>query len=229
MSDWTIRRVPSDFSWPLGKTWHGYTNPWPGPTPCMTCMGIGLNEPCRKLHHTFRSWAPKLTRDEAAYLVENGVTPKEVAKLQERHPESDNPVVRSLLVEARANRKGFWGLCEDCNGEGEVPNTNPAVVHLYEKVNLYETWEPVHPPVGTAWQLWRIDDGNPGPVSPVFQSPEELARFCSKKFKGQMSLKKWMEWILQDGELDVQPVRPIFSASLDFDLDEPKKNPYILN
>lgn len=228
MSDWTVRRVPSDFAWPLNKTWHGYVNPWPGPTPCMTCMGIGLNEPCRKLHHTFRSWAPKLTRDEVEYLLQEGVTQKEVEKLKARHPESDNPILRSLLVEVRARRKGFWGLCEDCDGEGEVENTNPAVAQLYEKVNLYETWEPVHPPVGTAWQMWKVTGSNPGPASPVFDSPEELARFCAKNFKG-LTLKKWLEWILRDGELDVQPVRPIFSAKLDFDLDEPAENPYSLN
>ena len=227
MSEWTIRRVPIDFSWPLGKTWHGAVNPWPGPTPCMTCMGIGLNAACRKLHHTFRSWAPKMTKDEAAYLLQEGVTEEEIEKVRQRHPESDTPVVRSILVEVRARRKGIWGLCDMCAGVGDVLNVNPAVVSLYAKVNLYESWEPVNPPVGTAWQLWETED-NPSPRSPVFATAEELARYCVKNFK-KLSLKKWMEWILKEGELDVLPVRPIFSAKLDFDLDEPAENPYNLN
>jgi len=187
-------------------------------------MGIGLNESCRKLHHSFRSWAPKMTLAEEKVLLDEGVTPQEVKRVKARHSEMDTPIVRAILVETRAKRKGFWGVCNDCKGEGEVANLNPAIVSMYAKVNLFETWEPTLPPSGVGWQLWEMED-DPSPHSPVFETPEELAKFCAKSLSGPV--KDWLEWIQEEGYLEVVPVEPIFFTSLDGPMA--KKKEYQLN
>lgn len=147
----------------------------------------------KKLADRFRSWAPRLTIEEQKHLLEKGVTIKEIKRLRHRLPHSDTPVIRMLLVEFRARRKGFWGQCAVCKGEGFVPNPNPAVKTLYEGVNLFNEWEVTEPPHGAGWQLW--DDPEGAPISPVFNSPESLAQWCVKKFKKPNDAKEWEKWI----------------------------------
>jgi len=194
---WFIKRVPVDFDWPLGQIWHGYVNPWPGPIPCPECMGDGFNPETRKLHATFRSWAPNLTKEEQQKLLEKGPTLKEIKRLKRRIEGSDTPLIRLLLVEIRAKRKGLWGACSKCGGDQQIQNPNPAVSLLYEGVHLHNEWKPVEPPTGEGWQLWENQAPEGRPVSPVFGSPPELAFWCAHAFDTEFAEEDWFEWIVK--------------------------------
>ncbi len=174
-----VKRVPLGFAWPPGETWSGYLNPWPGPTPCAPCGVTGLNKATKRLLDRFGSWAPRMTKAEMDELLRLGHPPDEIEALRQRKG-CHNPLLRHALVGLRAKRKGLYGACLACGGEGFVPNVNPAVERLYAAVNLYEEWEPVEPPSGPGWQLW-IDRN--GPVSPVFPSSEALAEWCAATYK----------------------------------------------
>ena len=45
----TLKRVPLDFKWPLGRIWKGYINSHRGPRECPECHGAGLNNGTRQI------------------------------------------------------------------------------------------------------------------------------------------------------------------------------------
>jgi len=194
-----------DFAWPLGLTWHGYENPWPGPVPCPTCLATGLNEQSRKLYQRFRSWAPKMTLAEEVCLLDSGVTKQEVLRVRRRQNGFDTPTLRSRLTEIRAQRRGVWGPCANCNGEQFVPNPNPSVVALYSGVNLFDEWVPIEPPFGSGWQLWEKPAPEGFPVSPVCANAESLATWCVENLTPPY--EDWLEWI-QNNEEDRRVLGP---------------------
>lgn len=108
---------------------------------------------------------------------------------------------RWILIEARATRLGVFGLCENCEGEGIVWANDEAKA-------TYESWEEYEPPEGEGYQLWETtSEGSPS--SPVFQSAEELARWCvdgatifgSNKAPYETWLKMFQEDSIEDGSL----------------------------
>lgn len=212
MAQRTVKRISPDFKWRLGEVWHGYENPWPGPVHCPSCLTTGFNPETKKLHDTFRSWAPKLTRAEAEEILEKGVTPEEIEDVKNRAPHSDTPILKATLVEARAKRKSVWGQCASCEGSGWVPNPNPAVSTLYQGVNLFEEWEPTEPPHGSAWQLWSEPLG--APLSPIFSNPIDLVEWCVKKFK-RPGREEWVKWVESFKDVSPPSTRPPFRIQSD--------------
>ncbi len=77
-----------------------------------------------------------------------------------------------LVIKARCERDGVPYLCQTCNGECQFWPSPEA-----EK--LYDEWEKVEPPAGEGWQMWETTSEG-SPISPVFQSPEGLARWLTK-------------------------------------------------
>lgn len=78
---------------------------------------------------------------------------------------------RGVCVEARCRREGLPYRCAFCEGDGEVwpsPEVKAAS----------EAWEPEEPPVGEGWQMWETTSEG-SPISPVFATPEELARWLA--------------------------------------------------
>lgn len=95
-----VKRVRSDFDWPLEQTWVGYLNPYSEHRKsCAACGGTGLNPPTRQISEDWydhdghgtrwdytrnrdgravgvvgdcRRWCDKLTQDEVDALVEAG-------------------------------------------------------------------------------------------------------------------------------------------------------------
>lgn len=60
--------------------------------------------------------------------------------------------------------------CAHCKGEGSF--ITKANQHLVEQ------WTRIEPPKGEGYQMWQsVSDG---PISPVFQSARELARYCAQ-------------------------------------------------
>lgn len=74
-----------------------------------------------------------------------------------------------IVVHDRCKALGVSDECDVCQGHGTT-ETYPG-----QRAEA-EAWEPTQPPIGDGWQLWEtVTEGSP--ISPVFATPEELARW----------------------------------------------------
>lgn len=110
-----------------------------------------------------------------------------------------------ICTEVRAKHLGVYGLCEYCNGEGEIWQS--------DKIRkLSEKWKSFDPPIGEGYQLWE-DTSEGSPDSPVFSTLEALCEWCETNattfanFKA--SKEKWFE-MLNDGFVKEQQGNVIF-------------------
>lgn len=99
-----------------------------------------------------------------------------------------------VCIEARCERAGVGYECSACDGEAVVwPSP--------EAKQAYESWEPIPPPDGEGYQIWEnVTEGSP--VSPVFATPEELARHMAANGVGLTSgttYEMWLEFIRRPG------------------------------
>lgn len=98
------------------------------------------------------------------------------------------------IMKAECARTNVPTACAHCEGEGshwESPE--------YEK--LAEDWTPVEPPAGEGYQIWEtVSEGSP--ISPVFATPEELARWMTGRAWGAdkgSSYDTWLKFIRGPG------------------------------
>ena len=183
----TIKRVPLDFDWPLDKRWQGYLNPHY--RKCPSCEG-GYGPGYKELEALVRLI---LLAGESAtsgkpphpYLRQWGIgfnapLPKELAAvasgLAEREPFGpfgyDSVaawVATKKIVAAAGLDAEAFSACQHCGGHGVDP----------EVYATYEAWEPSEPPAGDGWQMWETTSEG-SPQTPVFRTPEELARYCAE-------------------------------------------------
>ena len=77
------------------------------------------------------------------------------------------------VCKAEAKRQGIDEIyCPNCGGEGHCWPSPESKAQA-------EAWEPTEPPTGEGYQMWEtVSEGSP--ISPVFATPEELARFMSE-------------------------------------------------
>lgn len=82
--------------------------------------------------------------------------------------------------------------CPACDGEGTLWSSAEAK-------DRAEKWEQEEPPAGDGWQLWEtVSEGSP--VSPVFASPEELARWLTDSGENDgMTFDRWLKFITGPG------------------------------
>lgn len=94
---------------------------------------------------------------------------------------------RHIAIEARCELLGFETTCPRCEGSGTLGTEEERKAH--------EEWEMPDPPEGEGYQLWQsISEG--GPVSPVFATPEELAKWLADGYtvaNRPFSEEEWME------------------------------------
>lgn len=161
-----VRRVPLDFAHPIGKVWDGFLNPHY--RPCPECEA---------------GWSKSYNRLQKA-----------LTDLMWHTPEDGDPNIAKITtyLAGRAPRGGFmghdsgdmwsackklgklaglppkWYECPHCQGHGVDPL-------VYE---AYEAWKPTGPPAGDGWQMWETTSEG-SPVSPVFATAEELARWLA--------------------------------------------------
>lgn len=77
---------------------------------------------------------------------------------------------KSICVKARAESLGVYGVCEHCQGDGEIWQSEEI-----KKMN--ENWENFGPPEGEGFQLWSTTtEGHP--MTPVFATLEALCEYC---------------------------------------------------
>ena len=103
-----------------------------------------------------------------------------------------------ILCRHRAQQAGVYGQCEHCKGEGTLYRDDAARQQV-------EDWTETEPPEGPGWQLWEtVSEGSP--LSPVFASPEELARWCTDNAwldtTHKTSYEAWLRMIQTEDGVD---------------------------
>jgi hypothetical protein len=74
-----------------------------------------------------------------------------------------------ICVKARCKKLRVSSQCKECKGKGYIWRSKEAM-------RYHNAWRSKEPPAGDGWQIWEtVSEGSP--VSPVFATPEELARW----------------------------------------------------
>ncbi|AFU88177.1 hypothetical protein CcrColossus_gp307 [Caulobacter phage CcrColossus] len=99
----------------------------------------------------------------------------------------------SIVIRSRCERAGQPTTCTHCGGHGDIWASK-------EDEARYNAWKPTPPPEGEGWQIWEtVSEGSP--ITPVFRTPEELARYKARHPYGtdKASYESWMKFLLGDG------------------------------
>lgn len=223
------RRVPLDFDWPMNKTWEGYLMPAKlHEETCETCDGHGDT--------TARQWA----QASAAMLMMLAEDVREQERGRPMHPYFDNystygygsrpskdileltsglagrgprfmghdsidnwNALKAIIIAAGLDPE-TWGICQDCKGNGSTEK------YPGQRKDANE-WKRSDPPKGAGWQMWEnVSEGSP--VSPVFETPEELADWLSESgatlfARHKATKERWLRIILGEdmGEVEIAP------------------------
>ncbi len=219
-----LKRVPLDFDCPIDETWIGFLNPhYKHSRDCPFCEGSAFNPETRQIaddwydfENTGARWCDNITQDEVDALVEGGrlcewrgqdnggyvKVPRTAAEVNAANARGSglfgelchDAINRWICVETRAKRLGVYGHCAYCDEDGTLWRTP-------EDKAACEAWEPTPPPEGDGYQLWQtVSEG--GPISPVFATPEELARHMTTTrwgADGGTSYETWLALIRGPG------------------------------
>lgn len=176
---------------------------------------IAIVRECTRLCMLFnRQWSHHLNQDDVNALVEAGrlmdfTHTWEKGKGWERKdppyvPTAAEVNVWSLsgfghdsincwrVIRAECERQGWPVSCTHCLGR---PDRALAV----EAKAAYEGWEaPDGPPKGEGWQMWEtVTEGSP--ISPVFATGEELARWLAEHESRDGTYEQWCRMIFGGG------------------------------
>lgn len=199
-----VKRVPLDFNWPIGKTYHGYLMPknlCPGK--CIDCGQSGYNPATHQIEEDFydsqrtgKRWVNNITQDEVQALVDED----RLYDFTHRwSPEQRKWIRREDNYIPTAHEINEWsrhGLAHDAINRCILIETRATRLGVYgkcEKCNgrgyiyknkeqevAHDAWERTHPETGSGWQMWEnTSDGSP--ISPVFATPELLATWLAEK------------------------------------------------
>ena len=93
-----------------------------------------------------------------------------------------------IVVKAECERLGIDRWCPDCGGEGSVWDSP-------EDKARADAWTDFEPDEGPGWQLWEtVSEGSP--ISPVFSSAGELARWLANdEGSGAAGVAKWEQFL----------------------------------
>lgn len=223
------KRVPLDFDHPINEIWPGYLLPesleeescadcdrqgcttarlW---LTAMTSQILLLSDDLRNqqqgrdMHPYFRDSATHGygTRPTQDILeLTTGLAGREPSFIG--HDSIDTMRATQKIVQAAGLDPKTWGICSTCEGHGSTEK------YAGQRDDA-ENWEPEDPPTGDGYQLWSTTtEGHP--VSPVFATPEELARHLADTntslFGSQgASYDRWINIIKGDdmGETHIAP------------------------
>lgn len=204
-----IKRVPTDFQWPEGKVWEGFIQPdsirghscpdcsygytaageWVDHIASLLLMldtDLDAQERGRPLHPWLQAINYPGKRPSADI--------RELATALAGRPASfmgHDAINRGHATQAIVKAAGLpegWGICPTCNGSAWKYDSP-------EQKAASESWEPTEPPTGDGWQLWEtVSEGSP--VSPVFDTPEGLARHLTTP---TLSYKDAVAWVTGPG------------------------------
>jgi hypothetical protein len=201
-----VKRVALDFDWPLNKRWEGFMNPHY--RACGACEGGSTTDALwlDSLVHllmlagsdgargSFHPWLKELPLAHASGPTARfaGLTTGLAGRAPSMmgHDGIDRWVATKKIL-AAAGLPEDWGYCQVCKGAGIDPEVKEA----------YEAWTETEPPAGEGWQLWEtISEGSP--ISPVFATPEGLAKWLSRsKSWGacETSYERWLAFLTGPG------------------------------
>lgn len=93
-------------------------------------------------------------------------------------------------MKTRAAREGVSLECSHCKGTGSIEK-------FKGQRKAAKKWKPLEPPKGKAWQIWEtVSEGSP--VTPAFDTPEELAAHWAKASSGT-EYNNALAWIIGPG------------------------------
>jgi hypothetical protein len=169
------------------------------------CEGDGVpegavwrGEPCRRFkghdggHHPRPSEWVTVPRTAA-----------EVNAMQHREDgsmamDAHDGINRHILIRTRCKLLGLTRECPRCEGHGTVFRDDAHKA-------AYDAWEPQEIPTGEGWQIWSTTSEG-SPITPVFETPEECARYASLNCTPFASIKwsydQWLEWITDGHPVD---------------------------
>lgn len=107
------------------------------------------------------------------------LTAAEVNARQKNMLDSHDGINRMILIQFRCQQLGIDMECPTCKGYSSVESYPGQRAEA-------EAWEPTPPPTGDGWQLWETTSEG-SPVSPVFRTGEELARWLTTAEGGHAS------------------------------------------
>lgn len=109
------------------------------------------------------------------------------------HDAIDRWSIKKGLVEAAGLDPESFGICPECEGHGHHPD------------DTFDDWEETPPPEGDGWQLWETTSRG-SPVSPVFESAEDLATWCGDNAtwfaSEKMGREQWLHMFVK-GTTDI--------------------------
>lgn len=204
-----LRRVALDFDWPLNKVWAGFVNEHyrkcphceNGTTRARARLGDLVSLLMLSGKDARRGKAHPYFYDAPLHYTAGMIPPsKDMVELTTGlagrapsfmgHDSCDKWSAEKKII-AAAGLPENWGICPHCEGEAMDPACKEA----------YEAWEPTPPPKGDGYQIWEtVSEGSP--ISPVFATPEELARHMAGTRWGAdqgTSYETWMKFILGPG------------------------------
>jgi len=104
-----------------------------------------------------------------------------------------NDVSQWIVMEARCKRMGVSPTCSHCEDGTLWPSP--------EVKKLHDTWEKIEPAEGIGYQIWEtVTEGSP--ITPVFETPEELAEWAAANPYGAddgTTKEQWLKFILGPG------------------------------
>ena len=99
-----------------------------------------------------------------------------------------------ICVKARCEAEGHSSTCSHCGGEGHTWESPEAQ-------KLYDAWETEEPPKGEGYQMWETTSEG-SPISPVFETPEDLASYLHISSTGidvGTTYEQWLKFIKGPG------------------------------
>lgn len=229
-----IKRVPLDLIFTVGELWPGYDNPHQYPTcPACDGRGTNssyraletivrllmlagddsavrpkdfrpLNGRSQQIGNrmyphpflTDLSINPIDDPGDELHLITAGLCGRSPVGDILGHCSSDNWRALEAIVKAAGQDPETWGNCKACNGQGWDPARKA-------EHDAYNAFEETPPPQGDGWQLWSTTtEGTP--MTPVFATPEELARHCADNGVSSFgsdtaSYETWLKFITGPG------------------------------
>ncbi len=179
-----------EFDWSLKKTWEGYLNPHH--RVCPDCDGSGQSAARLRLEELARLILlsgsdtarqkphPYFSDTRALHHTYGMVVSGDMLELTNALSERDGREMfgydsgacgrtTKKIISAAGLDPETWGICKTCEGRGE----DPAAAR-----EASEGWARTEPPAGEGWQMWETTSEG-SPISPVFATPEELARWLA--------------------------------------------------
>jgi hypothetical protein len=206
-----LKRVQLDFTWPLNERWSGFVNPhYAKSHNCTACNGAGETTAKQRVGDlvsllmlsgtdAIRGACHPYLQETPLYNTQGKTCGKDMAEftasLAGRTPSSfghdscDKWTAKKKII-AAAGLPENWGICPACEGEGTIWESE-------ESKQAAEDWTPTEPPTGDGYQIWEtVSEGSP--ISPVFATPEELARYMATTRWGadkDTSSETWLRFI----------------------------------